>query len=117
MMVNVPMTVSFLIGWTIPFMLTLLMNIIYILTVTINALKKCTARCPGVWIGLGWAITASNNFLMMSALYGRPGGGPLIEGMIFNSANGATVTALDILFPLSSTLFYMIYVKKMSLFY
>ncbi len=54
---------------------------------------------------------------MMSALYGRPGGGALMEGMNFNTADSQKVTPLDILFPLSSTLFYMIYVKKLSRFY
>ena len=90
------------------------MNFNYILTACVGKLKECTAKCPNIWIGLAWAVTASNNFIMMSALYGRPGGGALMEGMTFNTAGSSTVTPLDILFPLSSTLFYMIYVKKQS---
>ena len=93
------------------------MNFNYILTTSVGKFKECTAKCPNIWIGLAWAVTASNNFIMMSALYGRPGGGALMTGMTFNTADSQTVTPLDILFPLASTLFYMIYVKKLSRFH
>ena len=116
-MAEIPASAPQLIGWTIPFFLTVIMNFNYILTACVGKLKECTAKCPNIWIGLAWAVTASNNFIMMSALYGRPGGGALMEGMNFNTADSSTVTPLDILFPLSSTLFYMIYVKKQSRFY
>ncbi len=63
---------------------------------------------------MAWAITGSSNFILMSGLYGGLGGGELADGLTFNQPGKQTVTILDILFPLMSTSFYMIYVKKVT---